>query len=224
MDAIGRAHRVGIDHALRARRGPRGRLRRAVALVGGGPRGLLGRGLGVLRRAGLHAVRARAGAPRDARRAVVPRGRGCPTPSTSSAAATTTRWPSATPASCASCRSGRGASCASRPLASPPGCERSGWARATASRPTCPTSPRRSRPSSPRASIGAVWSSAAPEFGARSVIDRFAQIEPKVLLAVDGYRYGGRDHDRSEAVGGHRRRDRRRGGALRLPGRQRLAD
>ena len=52
------------------------------------------------------------------------------------------------------------------------------------------------------ASIGAVWSSAAPEFGARSVIDRFAQIEPKVLLAVDGYRYGGRDHDRSEAVAG----------------------
>ena len=43
------------------------------------------------------------------------------------------------------------------------------------------------------ASLGAIWSSAAPEFGARSVVDRFAQIEPKVLLAVDGYRYGGRD-------------------------------
>jgi acetoacetyl-CoA synthetase len=52
------------------------------------------------------------------------------------------------------------------------------------------------------ASIGAVWSSAAPEFGARSVVDRFAQIEPKVLLAVDGYRYGGRDHDRGEVVAG----------------------
>ena len=50
------------------------------------------------------------------------------------------------------------------------------------------------------ASIGAVWSSAAPEFGARSVIDRFAQIEPKVLLAVDGYRYGGRDFDRREVA------------------------
>ena len=45
------------------------------------------------------------------------------------------------------------------------------------------------------ASIGAIWSSAAPEFGARSVIDRFAQLEPKVLLAIDGYRYGGRDFD-----------------------------
>ena len=50
------------------------------------------------------------------------------------------------------------------------------------------------------ASIGAVWSSAAPEFGARSVIDRFSQIEPKVLLAVDGYRYGGKDFDRSALV------------------------
>ncbi|MBV8429914.1 MAG: acetoacetate--CoA ligase, partial [Solirubrobacterales bacterium] len=50
------------------------------------------------------------------------------------------------------------------------------------------------------ASIGAVWSSAAPEFGARSVIDRFSQIEPKVLLAIDGYRYGGRDYDRAAAV------------------------
>jgi len=50
------------------------------------------------------------------------------------------------------------------------------------------------------ASIGAIWSSCAPEFGVRSVVDRFAQIEPKVLLAVDGYRYGGRDFDRSEAI------------------------
>jgi acetoacetyl-CoA synthetase len=49
-------------------------------------------------------------------------------------------------------------------------------------------------------SIGAIWSSAAPEFGARSVIDRFAQIEPKVLLAVDGYRHGGKDFDRKTNV------------------------
>ena len=52
------------------------------------------------------------------------------------------------------------------------------------------------------ASIGAIWSSAAPEFGARSVIDRFAQIEPKLLLAVDGYRHGGKDFDRTGAVEG----------------------
>jgi len=50
------------------------------------------------------------------------------------------------------------------------------------------------------ASIGAIWSSAAPEFGARSVIDRFAQIEPKVLLAVDGYRHGGKDFERAANV------------------------
>ena len=50
------------------------------------------------------------------------------------------------------------------------------------------------------ASLGAVWSSCSPDFGARSVIDRFAQIEPTVLLAVDGYRYGGRDFDRAAVV------------------------
>src|SRR5215210_7514201 len=50
------------------------------------------------------------------------------------------------------------------------------------------------------ASLGAVWSSCSPDFGARSVIDRFAQIEPKVLLAVDGYRYGGKDFDRGELI------------------------
>src|SRR5262249_22922036 len=50
------------------------------------------------------------------------------------------------------------------------------------------------------ASIGAAWASCAREFGVRSVADRFAQIEPKVLLAVDGYRYGGRDFDRTETV------------------------
>src|SRR5437763_2268635 len=52
------------------------------------------------------------------------------------------------------------------------------------------------------ASLGAIWSSAAPEFGARSVIDRFSQIEPMVLFAIDGYRYGGRDFDRLEIVAG----------------------
>jgi len=50
------------------------------------------------------------------------------------------------------------------------------------------------------AGLGAIWSSCSPDFGARSVVDRFAQIEPKVLLAVDGYRYGGRDFDRRAVV------------------------
>ncbi len=51
------------------------------------------------------------------------------------------------------------------------------------------------------ASVGAIFSSAAPEFGARSVIDRFAQITPKVVFTVDGYRHGGKDFDRREVVG-----------------------
>ena len=50
------------------------------------------------------------------------------------------------------------------------------------------------------ASIGAIWSSCSPDFGPASVIDRFAQIEPKVLFAVDGYRYGGKDFDRRQTL------------------------
>jgi len=50
------------------------------------------------------------------------------------------------------------------------------------------------------AAIGAIWSSCAPEFGVTSVIDRLAQIEPTVLLAIDGYRYGAKDIDRAEEV------------------------
>lgn len=50
------------------------------------------------------------------------------------------------------------------------------------------------------AAIGAVWSSCSPDFGAHSVIDRFTQISPTVLIAVDGYRYGGKDFDTSDTV------------------------
>ena len=50
------------------------------------------------------------------------------------------------------------------------------------------------------ASLGAVWASAAPEFGPQAVIDRFGQLEPTVLLAVDGYRYGDKDVDVRERV------------------------
>ncbi|HLI57071.1 MAG TPA: AMP-binding protein, partial [Actinomycetota bacterium] len=50
------------------------------------------------------------------------------------------------------------------------------------------------------ASLGAVWSSCAPEFGTRSVVDRFRQIEPTLLVAADGYRYGGRPFDRRAEV------------------------
>ncbi len=45
------------------------------------------------------------------------------------------------------------------------------------------------------ASLGAIWSSCSPDFGARGVVDRFGQIAPKVLITADGYRYNGRTHD-----------------------------
>jgi acetoacetyl-CoA synthetase len=48
--------------------------------------------------------------------------------------------------------------------------------------------------------LGAIWSSAAPEFGTQTVLDRFGQIEPKLIFAADGYRFGGKDFDRSAEV------------------------
>ncbi|MEU3370297.1 acetoacetate--CoA ligase [Streptomyces sp. NPDC006660] len=55
------------------------------------------------------------------------------------------------------------------------------------------------------AAVGAVWTSCAPDFGARSVLDRFQQVEPVVLFTVDGYRYGGKEHDRGDVVAELRR-------------------
>jgi len=50
------------------------------------------------------------------------------------------------------------------------------------------------------ASVGAIWSSCAPDMGTRAVVDRFRQIEPKVLFAIDGYTYGGKAFDRRSVV------------------------
>lgn len=55
------------------------------------------------------------------------------------------------------------------------------------------------------AAVGGVWTSCAPDFGARSVLDRFQQVEPVVLFTVDGYSYGGKTHDRTETVAELRR-------------------
>lgn len=49
-------------------------------------------------------------------------------------------------------------------------------------------------------SIGAIWTAVSPDFGTPSVLDRFSQLEPKVLFYTGGYRYGGKAYDRSEAV------------------------
>ncbi len=50
------------------------------------------------------------------------------------------------------------------------------------------------------ACIGAIWSSCSPDFGARGALDRFGQIEPKVLFAADGYFYNGKMHDLRERI------------------------
>ncbi|MCX7892857.1 MAG: acetoacetate--CoA ligase [Burkholderiales bacterium] len=50
------------------------------------------------------------------------------------------------------------------------------------------------------ASLGAIWSSCSPDMGSGAVLDRFRQIAPRVMFAVDGYRYGGRDFDRRGVV------------------------
>ena len=49
-------------------------------------------------------------------------------------------------------------------------------------------------------SLGAIWSSASPDFGSKAVLDRFAQIEPSLLITVDGYRYNGKPFDRRDIV------------------------
>src|SRR5690606_2557851 len=49
-------------------------------------------------------------------------------------------------------------------------------------------------------SLGAIWSSTSPDFGVESVVDRFFQIDPKVIIAVDGYLYNGKSFDKTEAV------------------------
>ncbi|HEX8966890.1 MAG TPA: acetoacetate--CoA ligase [Chloroflexota bacterium] len=56
------------------------------------------------------------------------------------------------------------------------------------------------------ASLGAIWSSCSPDFGVEAVLDRFAQIQPKVLFAVDGYTYAGKPFPRLETVDALRRR------------------
>jgi acetoacetyl-CoA synthetase len=50
------------------------------------------------------------------------------------------------------------------------------------------------------ASLGAIWSSCSPDFGISSVVDRWSQIEPSVMLAIDGYSYNGKDYDRTTVV------------------------
>ena len=145
-------------------------LRRALALVGRRPRGLLGRDLGLLRgRRPTASAGAVLGQPRDARRRVVPRH---PAQLRRARLRRQGRRRDGDPPRLRAARARR----AELGRAARPGrrgrrrrCAGSGSSAATASSPTCRTSPRRSSPSSPAASIGAVWSSCSPDFGPASV-------------------------------------------------------
>ena len=182
------------------------RLRRALAVVGRRARGVLGLDLGVLRRRGERAVRARA---RERARCPAPSGsqvRGSATPSTSSATATTTTSRSATPRSCVRSATGRGASCGRTPAPSPQRCaKRASW-QATASPPTSRTSPRRSPPSS--AARASARSGRAARRSSASAASSTAsrRSSRRCCSTVDGYRYGGKDFDRSDDDRGARAR------------------
>ena len=63
-----------------------------------------------------------------------------------------------------------------------------------------PNIPEASMAFAAAAGLGVVWSSCSPDFGADSVIERFAQIEPKVLVTVDGYQYNGKPYDKRDVV------------------------
>ena len=155
---------------------------------------------GWTRRAARRPGRRGADLPRDAGRGLVPRPRRSTTPSRPSATPATTgpRW-SSSPRTASRSRS-RGRRCAARSARSPRPCAGSACSPATGWPATCPTCPRRVIAFLGAASIGAVWSSCAPDFGTRAVLDRFAQIEPTVLVAVDGYRFDGKDYDRRDVV------------------------
>ena len=205
LDALAGRARPRAHHRLRtvARRDARTRLRelrRSLGMVGGRARGVLGLDLGVLRGPRVEAVRRRPAGPSDAGGALVHRLR-------AQLRRARLRGPRrrrdrarprlrAPPARGDELGRARG----SHRSGAPKDCERSGSAAATASPPTSRTPRRRSSPSSPARASGAVWSACSPDFGVRAVVDRFAQIEPKALIAVDGYRYGGRDFDRTAQV------------------------
>ena len=95
-------------------------------------------------------------------------------------------------------------SCAARSERWPPRCASSGSDPATVSPPTCPTCPRRSSPCWRRRASARSGRSAPRTSRSSSVIDRFSQIEPTVLIAVDGYRFNGRRHDRLETIASSR--------------------
>ena len=183
--------RLGDGQARDLLRGP-GRLRRGLALVGGAAGAVLGRRRRLVRRAARRPRRPGADPPGDARRRVVPRDDA--QPRRAGPAARHSRAPGADRrrrgrrprrdlvgvAARAGRRVRRDAAAARRPARRPGG-------------RLPPNVPEAIVAFLGAASIGAVWSSCAPDFGTRAVLDRFVQIEPTVLVAVDGYRFNGKD-------------------------------
>ena len=104
---------------------------------------------------------------------------------------------------------------ATRSAAAAPGSAASASGAATASSAYLPNAPEALVAFLATASLGAVWASCPPEFGARSVIDRFGQLDPVVLLVTRGYRYGDKDIDRTAEVDDDRRRAPDRAGGRR---------
>ena len=143
--------------------------------------------------------------PRRAARCRAPSGsraRGSTTPRTCSPASPTTGSRSSTPPSCASSTRSPGASCATQVARAASALRALGVERGDRVVAYMPNLPETLVAFLATASIGAIWSTCSPDFGAGSVVDRFAQIEPKVLFCVDGYRYNGRDFDRRDVVAG----------------------
>ena len=198
MDAHRRADRARHPHALQALAGRRARrrvrrLRRAVALVGratsrtSGPRsGTTSRCAPRRRYERVLGSREMPGADWFAgRRAQLRRAR-------AARAATTTPSRSSTPPSCASSASSRWGELREQVARIAGGLRALGVSagdRVVAYMPNIPETLVGVPGRAPRSARSG--RACSPDFGARSVIDRFAQIEPKVLLAVDGYRYGG---------------------------------
>ena len=87
------------------------------------------------------------------------------------------------------------ASCAHRSAAARAGLAELGVRRGDRVVALAPNSPQTLVAFLAAASLGAIWSSCSPDFGVRAVADRFTQIEPTVLIAVDGYVYNGRAFD-----------------------------
>ena len=173
-------------------------------MVGRSPRGVLGRRLGLLRRRGGRQPRggARRRRGRHAGRALVSRHpaqlrRARPA---RAGQATTTSWPSPPSARTAPPARRPGRSCGPRSPRWPSGSARPASGRGDRVVGYLPDTTPALVAFLATASVGAIWSACAQDYGAAGAAARFAQLEPVVLFAADGYRWNGRVHDRRDEV------------------------